>query len=411
MFNLSRLNNNGLNTITESVITLNNSMWDNDILNHSFFVEACQFCEKTDLEMYNMSNTLYRNICESTGNDVIINEAFGDWWDTFKKLLKKILDFLDALINKFVVGINMILSREKFIKDHEKDLYKFNDNHKFTMSIFNFTMDNNIPVANAIYDSTKLMDVDFLGSNNNSTGSSNFKDFMNTHYKVTSASGTTPKSIDINSNPKTSAAYTSGELETNMTKQYDQFRDAITDGDFYDKIRGLFLDKPGTRVDSVDYAKELFEVFRDGQSGKEEHEFESNDITDAFNRFKQYKDIKKVVTKQRSEAEKEYKRVEKEVEKLMSKARDGKVTFHGLGDDFDEVEFNTGSTAVANKMETYLKAVSNMVHEVSNLHSIAFGARLDAYRDCFKQDKQILYSALYRILGNISTGYRRFSEE
>ena len=52
MFNLARLNNKGLNTINESLITLDRNKWDYDILNHSFFVEACQFCEKTDLEMH-----------------------------------------------------------------------------------------------------------------------------------------------------------------------------------------------------------------------------------------------------------------------------------------------------------------------------------------------------------------------
>ena len=190
-------------------------------------------------------------------------------------------------------------------------------------------------------------------------------------------------------------------------------KDETGDGEFYDKVRGLLLDAPGTTVQSVDFSKELFEVFRDGQSGKEDHEFDSGDITDAMSRFKRYKEIKKVVEKQRKDAEKEYKRVEKDIEKLVDKAKEGKITLRGdLGDGFvNGVEVTTGSVELANRMETFVKAIANVVHEVGNLHSIAFGAKLDAYKDCFKQDKQILYSALYRILGNISTGKRKYSEE
>lgn len=412
MFNLHRLNNKGLNTINEEVIAIDNSKWDNDITNHSYFVEACQFCESVDRDIYNINTRFYRSLCESSGSEVIVHESFGDWWDSFKKIIKKIVDFLHALINKFLVGINMLISRENFIKDHEKDLSKFNDNHKFHMNIFNFTIDKNIPPASAIYDAAELSKVDFLGSGkvSHQKDSSNFGEFLKDNYNTaeTNASGVATGAKTFN--PSTNA----GDLETKLNTAYDKFKDETSDGEFYDKIRGLLLDAPGTRVDSTDFSRELFEVFRDGQSGKEEHEFDSGDITDAMSRFKRYKEIKKVVEKQRKDAEKEYKRVEKDIEKLVDKAKDGRITIHGTfaaGYDVDGKEIATGSTAIANKMETFVKAIANVVHEVGNLHSIAFGAKLDAYKDCFNQDKQILYSALYRILGNISTGKRKYSEE
>ena len=53
-----------------------------------------------------------------------------------------------------------------------------------------------------------------------------------------------------------------------------------------------------------------------------------------------------------------------------------------------------------------MKARANEVNEVASIHTIAFSARLDAYKDQFNQDKTILYKALYRILGNIKTGVR-----
>lgn len=405
MFNLHRLNSKGLNVVNEEIITLDNSLWDNDVMNHSFFVEACQFCESIDRYVYESNTRFYRSICESGGNEIMIHESFGDWWDTFKKIIKKIVDFLHALVNKFLVGINMLISREKFIKDHEKDLSKFNENHKFNMSIFTFTLDKAIPPATAIYDSTKLSEVDYLGTGkvDHQTNSTNFSNFLKANYEKHDSAPTSLKD-----------GKEAGTIAKELEASYDKFRDETGDGTFYDKVRGLLLDLPaGTTVQSVDFSKELFEVFRDGQSGKEDHEFDSGDINDALSRFKRYKDVKKIIDKQRKEAEKEYKRVEKDIEKLVDKAKEGKITLRGdLGDGFTkDVEIQTGSIEIANKMETFVKAIANVVHEVGNLHSIAFGAKLDAYKDCFKQDKQILYSALYRILGNISTGKRKYSEE
>ena len=86
MFNLHRLNNKGLNVVNEEIVNLDHSLWDNDIMNHSFFVEACQFCETVDRDVYNANTNFYRSICESGGSQVMIHESFGDWWDTFKKI-------------------------------------------------------------------------------------------------------------------------------------------------------------------------------------------------------------------------------------------------------------------------------------------------------------------------------------
>lgn len=410
MFNLHRLNNKGLNTVNEELITIDNTMWDNDIQNHSFFIEACRFCESIDREVYKTNTKFYRSLCESAGNEIVIHESFGDWWDSFKKIIKKVVDFLHALINKFLVGINMLIGREKFIKDHEKDLTYFNDNHKFHMNIFNFTLDKNIPPATAIYDSTKLGEVDYLGTgkvDHQTYSGDNFGQFLSNNYEQDKST----KEYNLKKNSGGTLVKDASKIEDELSKSYDKFRDETSDGEFYDKVRGLLLDQAGTRIDSVDFSRELFEAFRDGQSGKEEHEFDSGDINDALSRFKRYKDIKKTIDKQRKDAEKEYKRVEKEIEKMVDKAKDGKITIRADVASMKDVEINTGSSAIANKMETFVKAIANVVHEVGNLHSIAFGAKLDAYKDCFKQDKQILYSALYRILGNISTGKRKYSEE
>ena len=51
------------------------------------------------------------------------------------------------------------------------------------------------------------------------------------------------------------------------------------------------------------------------------------------------------------------------------------------------------------QMEQYKKAKINQVQQMSNIHALAFGAKLDAAKDMFNQDKAVLYKALYRIQG------------
>lgn len=396
MFNMNRLSYR--KPLAESALTLRESFITSDHMNHSYFAEACAFTTTMDNWMVLMERSMYQGICESEGSQVLINESVSEWFETFKNLLKKVVDFLHALLNKFLVGLNMFLSREKFIKDHKKDFNKFNDNHKFHMNVFNFTLDNDIPLAGPIYSSAKLNDV-FRWSGDTKTG----------NWIDDSHMGRTGSNEWIEDDPTTGVHTVKADKGTDdaFAARYTELKDAMDNGDIYDKIRGMMLGLPaGTRVDATDYSKDLFEVFRDGQSGKEEHEFEYSDIQDALLRFDRYEHCKKALTKQKKDAEKEYKEVIKALDHYAKAGKDGNLT---VTDNGDTRLYKFGTETAANKYALIVRALSSMVHEVSNIHTIGFSAKLDAYKDCFKQDKSILYKALYRILGNIRTGERKYS--
>ena len=395
MFDMNRLSIKRT-PLVESVTSLHSSYLTNDQMQHSFFSEACQFCSKMDREMLELNRSFYGSICESEGNRTLIHESFSDWVSSFKKLLKKVIDFLHALLNKFLVGINMLIKREGFIKDHKKDLLKFNENHKFHMNVFTFTFDNNVPEESAIYTSIE-----------------NVYGFTDSHEWEGKADISTAKVKGL-ANDYTvayggSASIASADRAGYIDKEYQAFVDTLNEGDYYDYIRGRFLGyTKNERVDSTDYSKELFEKFRDGQSGKEDKEFEYKDIQEAYNRFDNYERIKKDLTKKKTNAEKAYRDIEKRIDKALTKGKDSNVTINGIN---SGQEFNAQTPGEVSKLEYYVKAVSNMVHEVSNLHSIAFSARLDAYKDQFAQDKTILYKALYRIMGSIRHGERKYSKK
>ena len=45
----------------------------------------------------------------------------------------------------------------------------------------------------------------------------------------------------------------------------------------------------------------------------------------------------------------------------------------------------------------YMKAKVTQVNQMSSIHSMAFSAKLQAAKDCFVQNKAILYKALAKI--------------
>lgn len=390
MFNLNRLAVQQDTPLVESVLSLGETYTDTDRHNHSFLMEALDFCKSIDNEMLESNRVFYGALCESEGNQTLINEGFSEWMSTFKKIIKKVIDFLKALLNKFLVGINMLIKREKFLKDHKKDFNKFNDNHKFHMSIYNFTFPTNVPDEQAIYDT--LSSEGKLMIRVNSAGVSGaYNDLQGHLYEDKNDKGTTIKGGgDI----KQGVGYDVG-------KAYDEYMRALSDGEYYDKVRGYLLGEDNTHIDASDFSKELFDKFRDGGS-KEDKEFELKDINEAMTRFESYDKIKKDLEKKKKAAEKAYNDIAKDITKSVEVIKNGdKNTFKIKGTTIDSLD-----TDVARKYEYFMKARANEVNEVASIHTIAFSALLDARKDCFNQDKTILYKALYRILGNIRTGDR-----
>ena len=367
MFNLNRLSFD--DPINESTLSLADSFKDTDGSDHSYFLETLNFLSNMEGECLENDRVLYRGLCESCGSQDIIQESFSDWVTSFKNIIKKIIDFLHALLNKFLVGLNMLVKREGYLKKHKEDFHKFDENHKFHMNVYTFTLDNNIPQDKV------LKEFDNMFEDND------------------------PRNTWGTENPKASNPI----KPQDVTNTYDEFIKSLNSGDYYDKIRADLLGVSGS-VDSSDFAKELFDKFRDGGT-KEDKEFESGDITEAYNRFEAYEKIKKDITKKKNEAEKEYKRLAKDIENSVKRDGeklhlDSKYMNGGKAKDI-----NVGAD-VAAKYELLIKAKANAIHEISNLHTMAFSARLDAYKDQFNQDKTILYKALYRIMGNIKTGKR-----
>ena len=362
MFNVDLFSPNS--TLAESNALSVSKSFATDI-DHSFFAETTQFLMGLDEEMLNNNKNFYKSLCEAQEEPILIDESFSDWTAGIKKIIDKILDFLKAILNKFLVGLNMLVKREGYLKSHKKDFNKFSDeDHKFLLKVFNFTFDVACPSETVLTDYSKSLDSITSMLTDRSAGE---KDPL---AKVTTA--------------------------------YENYINSL-DGDYYDQIRAEVMGLKNTTIDASEFSAELFKIFRDDNQTKEEKEITHQDVIAALTFFDSYEKIKGETTKKKTHIEKEYNAIKKSIDNASKK--DGKTLSVRLTKDGDMTAMELGEE-VAAKYDMYIKAKSNEIQEISSIHALAFSAKLDALKDCFNQDKTILYKALYRILGNVKTGVR-----
>ena len=195
----------------------------------------------------------------------------------------------------------------------------------------------------------------------------------------------------------------------NDGKNNDQIKNSITarNNNFSDNLestldtaRAEIIGKTG-KIDSTDYSDELYRVFRSGDDTKDNVEIMPADVSDCLVFFKNYEKFISGIKKTRKSLESEYNRLSKSLEKMVSANDLGQLTLSGdqTNNTVDYIT-KTDDADVISVINIYTKNLSKMVMDISNAHSLAFGAKLDAAKECYKQDKAILYKAYSKILKN-----------
>jgi hypothetical protein len=99
---------------------------------------------------------------------------------------------------------------------------------------------------------------------------------------------------------------------------------------------------------------------------------------------------------------KAYERVQKQVEDITKRNTDlDKQAFLSrlpMDTAITDIETTAGGTMMAAELliqiDVYVKAKIDQIQEYSNIHLLAFGAKLDAMKECLNQDRNVLYTAL-----------------
>ena len=329
---------------------------------HSFFIETLQFLSEMNVDFYEAKRSFYISLSEST-DIVVVHESFGDFFDKVKEIINKFLAFIKSLFDRFVTMLNKLIGRDKYILNHKSEFEKFSRIHEFTITGFNYTIVENIPVINA----KASFSNDFVF---------NFGD----EHTVT-FSGSKATAID---NIKSSTAALS---------------DALSDGVWYDKFRAEVIGKDGV-IAKDDFADSLFSEYRNGEPIAEEITIDGTEVRAALRRFETAKSDIEKVKRLKAKIDSEYNSIKRQVEKMVITNREGSSTIAKFDSQLDTKNFSVTSSDDIVAMDNFVKAKVNQLQEMSNIHALAFAAKLDALRDCYRQDKTVLFKALSRVQSN-----------
>lgn len=370
---------------------------DTELNNHSFIQEGYNFILEMGRDYIDAEKVFYSNVLGSYGDNEIITESFSSFFDKIKAIIRKFIDWIKKVFKQFIVKINALVSSEKYIKKNHKLLNKFDSEDEFEFKGYEFSKidDSNIPLGQA-YESMFASENDGKGYLSGTAGTSWY------------ASGHDENNADEQTRQTSTLNAT---LDTSLRNLEDNLED------FYDSFRGKVIGKADTKIDSSDFAEELFRLFRSDDDTPSDITIDSTYVSKAYHRFSNHKDTIKSIEKVQKEIIKDYEALEKYLDKMLKLNKaDGKMTMSVAGDssnDYVKNQIDTlggrelndkrvYSSTTYDKMNNYLKRQSAKVSQMCSIHTQAFSAKLEAAKDQFKQDKKILYKALQIIVKNHS---------
>ena len=332
-------------------------------LDESYFATAVSFIKEANNDLMESKQNLYKSISEATTQFVVL-ESFSDFFSKVNDIINKFIKFIKSLTQRFLTHINKLINSDKYINSHKKDFKDFRDTDKFTINGYNYTFNPNIPMAAASVSFNRSL----------------FEDLYD-------KSG----SIDLSPNG----------VNTSINK--------IDIEGSCDEFRGSVLGQ-STPISVGEFDTELFKIYRDNSIDTEEIEVDSLEVSKALNRFTSFSDNKKQITNDQSKIERDYEQVKKQVKDITR--RNGDLNLSAVIDRLpqemrgnikkskDSTDNQQGFSMSADlmyKLDLYTKAKVDQITEFSNIHTLAFSAKLDALKESYKQDRALLYTALLKI--------------
>lgn len=394
---------------SSSVIDIDNIGYvDKEVGSYSFVQEGYDAILEMNAFYCNAEKEFYTKIMGSYGDNGIINESFSDFFNKIKDIIKKFIEWIKKVFKEFVAKLAALVGSEKYIKKNAKLLNKFGSEDEFEFQGYKYTnIDNsNIPAAKAL----DAFESDTQGKNF-------FGTIKDTHLKGDDAEDYYGvKQTDVwdavtgfGDAEKQRRATATEKLNKALGTSIDSLNDSLDN--YYESFRGKVIGENKT-YDSSDFTARLFEIFRDNEDSTSSITIDSNFVMDAHRRFDKYKDTVKSIEKNQKDMIKDYEELEKYLDKLIKYNKSTmKVDFtdtkglrdyttrniSALGNLGDSDNYIYDSSTV-DKMNSWLKIQSSKVSQMCQIHTQAFSAKLEAAKDCFKQDKQILNKAIQQVL-------------
>ena len=348
------------NLIVENAINTNNVLVNSSV-EESYFTDTLQFLMESTRELNNCKKELYLNILESGEDYDVITESFSDFFHKAKEIIERFLRYIKSLFDRFITSLKKFVNSEKYILKSKDTLKKFKSDHEFDFEGYVFSFNDNIPSIKA--------EATFK------------KDFIELDFDGILKEKDPKKVVDM-----ISAQHSKLNNDLNNDR-YNVFRQEV-----------IMADRP---IYADDFAEELFMVFRSGQTEKDDINIDHDKVMECLGRIQNYKSFETPIKKTKDKIEREYEKVKKSIENMISRNKDNdidKLLSIEIVGNYDAYSgpIQVSSEALT-KIDLFLKTKVSEILELSNIHSLAFSYKLDAIHECYRQDKQILYRALNKI--------------
>jgi len=376
-----------LNILQETTKLVDVGVVDSE--NYNFHLEGYEFVLQQAKDMNKCLEQFYSSINSRSNiltESVLLTESFDTFTGKIREIVSKFLKFIKRIFDKFIAQMSALFRSEKYIEKNKNELHKFTSDMDFKIQGYKFTkLMDDIPLSNAynsFFDEKSLKLKDFISDKN--------------IKKITSS--------------------------------YDSFMDGLEEN--YEAFRAEVLNMNGEYLTASQFDDELFTIFRDDSKTTSEIEITETEVSESLTQFIGYKNHLKAIEKTRDEIIRDYTRLEKDLNRLIS-VKDGKLSYNRADDISDysggqlasfedgqdygdaalsKYNIDTGNdTAKANsaknrkmindKLSQFIKAKATQVNKYSSIHSLAFTAKIQAVKDNFIQNKIILTKALVRIKG------------
>ena len=328
-------------------------------LDECYFATAVNFIKEANQNIVDAKKDLYKSISEATDQYVVL-ESFSDFFSKINDIINKFIQFIKSLVARFITHIQKLIKSDKYINSHKKEFDKFKDTDKFTMNGYTYTFDPNIPAAAASVNFNKDLFEDLYNSS---------KDFD------FSVEGINAAIANMNNN------------------------------EVYDEFRGNVLQKDSD-ISIGEWDTELFKVFRNDDLDTSEIEVDSTLVHKTLNRFATFNSYKKQVEADQKRIQNDYENVKKQVKEIVR--GNGNLNMSAFiermpqdmkadikRNNYTNQGIITGDLMY--KLDLYTKIKVDQITEFSNIHTLAFSAKLDALKESYKQDRALLYTALLKV--------------
>lgn len=299
-------------------------------------------------ELLSHRRDFYKTIVESAEeNPYIINEAFSDVLSKIKEIIKKILAYIESIIKRFITQLAKFVKSDSYLNKMKNQISKFPKDEHFYVTGYKYTINDNIPIVDVVgLDLSELEDA------------------------VKGNKDATTKLADI-----------------------AQVISKISDTRRMDEIRGEILNVD-YGIPETNFNNEIFSIFRDGKSEESDIKIDKEYVNTALKYFDGYSDAIKSLKRIQNNIKSKYKTIETKIENIIG----SDMTSDGGSKYANEINSGRYGSNAINDLKTSLDKLLTeqvaQVQRISNHHTQAIAAKIDAYNALAVQDKGVLYKAL-----------------